>query len=134
MKREWEEAARHGHVDTLQRLLGQGADVDARDGHGQTALQLAALAGHVESVRLLISHGADLDHTAKYALSALMLAVLNGRSEIVRVLVEAGADRELRGSGPFHDKTALDLATAASHPDLDATCIAALKRPAFLVP
>ena len=42
MTREWEDALRHGSIDALQRLLTNGADINARDKHGQTALMLAA--------------------------------------------------------------------------------------------
>src|SRR5262245_10374188 len=115
MTAEWKAAVKAGRADALRTLLDAGADVDARDEHGQTALMNASRDGHTEVVRLLIERGADLDHTAKYNLSALMLAVINGRDAIVGILADAGADLTIRGSGApgFHGKTALDLAVAA---------------------
>jgi ankyrin repeat protein len=112
---EWWTAVRHGNVDALRALIAAGAEVDARDGHGQTALMNAAREGHIEIVRLLVAHGADLNHTAKYHLSALMLAVLNGRDAIVGVLADAGADLTIRATGApgFAGLTALDLAERA---------------------
>jgi hypothetical protein len=117
---EWEDAVRRGSIDQLQRLLASGADIDARDGHGQTALMLAAREGHAKVVEWLVDHGAALDHTAKYGLSALMLAVIGGRSDAVRILAAAGANLCLRGTGApgFTAKTALDLAIARRDPDM----------------
>lgn len=120
MTQEWETAIRQGDLVRVTRLLEAGADVDAKDQHGQTALMIAARDGRVEIVRTLLLHRAELDHTAKYHLTALMLAVINGRTEIVRALVGAGADRSVRGSGApgFYEKTALDLARGRERPDL----------------
>jgi len=43
----------------VQLLLDHGADVNARGGKYETALQAAAAKGHLETVKLLIRHGAD---------------------------------------------------------------------------
>lgn len=112
---EWEQAARKGDVGTLERLFGAGADINARDAHGQTALMLAARIGHHAAVTFLVERGADLNHTTKFHLSALMLAVLNNHSKIVETIVRAGADRSIRGTGApgFDGKTAMELAQAA---------------------
>ena len=112
MRPEWEAAARRGSIDALARLLIEGADIDARDRNGQTALMLAAIAGHGEVVAWLSARGAALDATAKYGLSALMFAVVRGHNDVVRNLAAAGADRSLRGTGApaFSGKNALDLA------------------------
>jgi len=113
MTPEWECAAREGDVATLSSHLAAGADVDALDRHGQSALMLAALGGHLGAVQLLIRAGAALDTTAKYRLSALMLAVLRGHEPVARALAAAGADLRLTGSGApgFAGKTAAQLAS-----------------------
>ena len=112
MRPEWEQAAEQGLVDVLARLLEKGADVNARNRHGQTALMIAATEGHREAVTLLAAQGGNLDYTAKYGLSALMIAVVRGHVDVVRALLDAGADRSIRGTGApgFAGKTALDLA------------------------
>jgi ankyrin repeat protein len=99
-------------VQALSAILAEGADVDARDRFGQTALMLAALHGHLEAVRLLVEFGADLDVTAKFGLSATMLAVVNHHESVARALAEAGADLRLTGTGApgFAGSTAQDLA------------------------
>jgi uncharacterized protein len=114
MTQEWKDAVRRGSIDELQHLVATGADVDARDGHGQTALMLAAVEGHDHVVEWLVERGAVLDHTAKYGLSAVMLGVVNGHVDVVRALVRTGANLGLRGTGApgFAGKTALDLAVA----------------------
>lgn len=96
----------------MRRLADAGADLDAKDRYGQTALMLAARHGRTAMVQLLLERGAARDVTAKYGLSALMLAVVNRHIEVVRALVDAGADLSKRGSGApgFFGKTALDLA------------------------
>jgi ankyrin repeat protein len=50
MTSEWRDAVRRASVDELERLLASGADIDARDEHGQTALMLAAREGRAPSV------------------------------------------------------------------------------------
>lgn len=112
MDEAWRKAALAGDAGTLDRLLESGADIDARDGYGQTALMLATPRGHEAVVRRLIEAGADLDVTAKYGLSALMLAVVNHHDAVARALAAAGADLTLRGTGEggFFGKTAADLA------------------------
>lgn len=122
MHRGWEEAIRRDDASTVARLLEEGADIDARDAHGQTGVMLAALHGSTRVAALLAARGADLDRTAKYRLSALMLAAIRNQPLIARTLVVAGADVTIRGSGApgFHGKTALDLAEAAGHTEVAA--------------
>ena len=120
MTQEWKAAVQRGSLDDLARLAAAGADIDARDAHGQTALMLAAVEGDADVVDWLVARGAMLDHTAKYGLSALMLAVINGHVDIVRTLVRAGANLTLKGTGApgFAGKTALDLAVGRDDHDM----------------
>ena len=112
MDADWQSAAESGEADGLKVLLDAGADVDAKDRYGQTALMLAARGGHLSAVRVLLEHSPGLDHTAKFHLSAVMLAAINGHLGIVEALVSAGANVRLEGGGApgFAGKTALDLA------------------------
>lgn len=120
MTQEWKAAVQRGSLDELERLAAAGADIDARDAHGQTALMLATVDGHADVVEWLVGRGAMLDHTAKYGLSALMLGVINGHVDIVRTLVRAGANLTLNGTGApgFAGKTALDLAVGRGDQDM----------------
>jgi ankyrin repeat protein len=126
MTPQWEDAVGRGAVRELTELLALGADVDAKDRHGHTALMIAARDGRQDVAGLLVKHGASLDHTAKYGLSALMIAVVRRHADVVRTLAEAGACLTLRGTGApgFAGKTAMDLASEIG----DAELIEALHR------
>jgi uncharacterized protein len=115
-------AVKGNNVQIVRDLLGRGADVNALDRYGQSALMLAAHAGHREIIETLIAHKADLDITAKFGLSALMLAVVAGHGEVAHLLVKAGADVSLRGTGApgFSNKTAYDLAVECGMLELSA--------------
>jgi ankyrin repeat protein len=112
MDSEFERAATAGDAAALELRLEAGADVNAKDRYGQSALMLAAHRGHLEAVATLLRHGANPDVTAKYGLSALMLAIVGGHEAVARSLAQGGADRALRGTGApgFAGKTARDLA------------------------
>lgn len=101
-------------VAAIRQMLAAGADVDARDGHGQTAVMRAAHLGHLAVVQALVEAGAALDVTAKYGLSALMLAIVAGHADVARVLARAGSNLALAGTGApgFAGKSAFDLAAA----------------------
>jgi len=113
MTPDWERAAREGNARALSAQVAAGANLDALDRYGQSALMLAALGGHLEAVEVLVRAGADLNITAKFNLSATMLAVVNGHESVARVLATSGADLSLTGSGApgFAGKTAARLAS-----------------------
>jgi peptidoglycan/LPS O-acetylase OafA/YrhL len=52
-------AAVLGHVDVARELIDHGADVDARDDGGRTAMHAAAFLGQAEVVELLLARGAE---------------------------------------------------------------------------
>ncbi len=52
-------AARDGDADAVALALRDGADLDARDTDGRTALLLASARDRVEAVRVLVAMGAD---------------------------------------------------------------------------
>lgn len=112
MRSEWERAAKHGEAAALAAQLAAGADVNALDRFGQSALMLAAHRGHLDAVQILIQAGADLDITAKFGLSATMLAVVSGHESVAIALAAAGANLGLVGSGApgFAGKSAAQLA------------------------
>jgi ankyrin repeat protein len=127
----WHEAIKSADAAAIGELLDRGADIDARDRHGQTALMLAAHAGHLDVVAVLIERGAELNATAKFGLSAVMLAVVAGHFEVAHLLARAGADLSLQGSGApgFAGKTASDLAAAQGRPELFADLASASPPP-----
>ena len=96
-------AAAFGHTTTLRTLLQAGADVNAKDMDGYTALMMAAKEGYTESVKTLIAAAAELNSVDSDGDSALTLAAKQGHSQIVKLLQEAGA------SGPGNPPAADDV-------------------------
>ena len=80
-----------GNTAEMRSLLERGADIEARDKDGATALMIASAYGRMEIVRNLVSFGADTEATEGGA-TALMIAATAGQMPIVETLVSLGAD------------------------------------------
>jgi ankyrin repeat protein len=85
------EAAKKGDARKLRELLSQGADVNATDQTGGTALLRVASQPDVEFIKLLLSAGADANKADDIGRTPLMRALLDGSAEGVKVLLERGA-------------------------------------------
>ena len=59
------DAAKRGDVESLKAQLRSGADVNAAQGDGFTALHWAAKLGNREVAEILISAGADIEATTR---------------------------------------------------------------------
>lgn len=86
------EAAKLGQVDVVRALLAQGADVNAKDTHGGSALEAAAFAGNADIALVLLERGAEVNSKDKYGNTALMCAAFNSKTDVVRLLLKRGAD------------------------------------------
>ena len=87
------EAAARGDIESVRTLLRDGADVNAAQGDGMTALHWAALRGDAEMVSVLVYAGANVTSTTRLgAYTPLHLASRDGRAEAVTLLLEAGSD------------------------------------------
>jgi ankyrin repeat protein len=115
------DAAMRGDQGSVRALLQQGADVNAAQGDGMTALHWAADRGDLEMARMLVYAGAGLEAVTRMAeYTPLHLASRAGHGAVVRALLEAGSDPAApTGSG---GATPLHLAAAAG----DAEAVAAL--------
>lgn len=75
------------HYEVIETLLENGADVNAKDHDGKTALHFLAYQSNLKVVQLVLKHGADVnarDNTGRIPLSE---AISFDNYEIVRLLV-----------------------------------------------
>lgn len=86
------DAAEAKDTAAIARLLQQGADVNAAQADGMTALHWAAYHDDLAAAQLLIAHKANVQVTNRYQVTPLALACTNGKSEMVEALLSAGAD------------------------------------------
>jgi ankyrin repeat protein len=86
-----------GDIDTVRRLLEEGADVNAKTNYDEkTALMYASIYGQTEIAKLLLEKGADVNAKDYRGTTAFILASLNGRTEIAKLFLEKGADVNAR--------------------------------------
>jgi ankyrin repeat protein len=108
------EAAISGDVALAEKLLAEGADVNAmaRGKYGITALMWASMRGHTETVKLLLSNGAKINATGKLRDTALMEAAAKGHTETVKLLLSNDANINATNNV---GETALMEAAAGGH-------------------
>ncbi|MGQ0766484.1 MAG: ankyrin repeat domain-containing protein [Gemmatimonadota bacterium] len=110
------DAAMRGDTARVRLLLRQGADVNAAQGDGMTALHWAAARGDAPQVRMLVFAGARLEAlTRNGSYTALHLAARAGRATAVRALLDAGANA--RAATTSGGATPLHLATGNGNVD-----------------
>ncbi len=107
------DAARNDDQAAVGALLRQGADCNARDGDGATALAWAAARNNSAMAKLLLGAGTDPNATNEMGIGPLMIAITNGSTEMVKLLLEKGADPHIaRENGETPLMTAARLGQA----------------------
>ena len=141
MSSDWEENRQDLNDQIIQALLKRGANVNASDYAGETALSAAVWQGcldlatdllnrgatvvnpaaldgavsrgSVPLARLLIAHGADVNERNVLGDTPLMDACRFGKTAVARLLLNHGADTFLHRC---NGKTALQMAQTSRHP------------------
>ena len=86
------DAAKRGDVESLKADLRSGADVNAAQGDGFTALHWAAKLGNREVAEILIAAGADIEATTRLGSHMpLHVAAAAGQADVTEALLKAGA-------------------------------------------
>ena len=81
-----------GDAAEAERLLQDGANVNAAGVGGWTPLHWASMCGRTQVVPILLRAGAVVDARGNsYLWTPLMLAAMHGHAAIIKLLLEAGA-------------------------------------------
>src|SRR5688500_8074176 len=107
------DAAMKGDLVTVRVLIGRGADVNAAQGDGMTALHWAAERGDSAMIAVLLRAQANVRAVTRIGdYTPLHIAAKSGHPAVVRALLDAGSDaRALTSTGA----TALHFAAAAGN-------------------
>ena len=84
------DAAEAGDMAAVRSLLDSGADVNAAQRNGSTALHWAIYRDDAETVDLLIDRGADVTVKTREGISPLFMASLYGNAVIIESLLDDG--------------------------------------------
>ena len=108
---------REDPLPLVNALIEHGADVNAVDKYGWTALMIAAGLTHADVVRRLIEAGADVLARNENGETALMKAAgaLDNQLEMVTLLLQRGANKYVRDK---YGHTAFDAIRSNTDPQL----------------
>jgi ankyrin repeat protein len=115
-------AAHEGRVDDINRLVAEGADVNARDGAGRTPAHVATFASHDAALTALAQSGADMNALENRVYDVLTIAAVANDPEMVSLAMELGNKPDLITS--VYDGTALIAAAHLGHHEVVALLVA----------
>jgi ankyrin repeat protein len=106
------DAAEQRNKALIRTLLSTGADVNAAQPDGTTALHWAVYNDDADTARLLVKSGANVNAANRYGVPPLFLACTNGNAALVKLLLDAGANANASLEG---GETALMTASRAGN-------------------
>ncbi|MEX0345787.1 MAG: ankyrin repeat domain-containing protein [Rhizobiaceae bacterium] len=114
-------AAHDGDIDAASRAISAGADLEARDGNGRTAVHIAAFASQADMIAYLAKSGADMNALEHDAYDAVTIAAVANDLPTLRAALEAGNRPDNITSR--YDGTALIAAAHLGHHQVVKTLI-----------
>ncbi|XP_035684009.1 L-asparaginase-like isoform X3 [Branchiostoma floridae] len=109
-------AAKNGDNSTLQALIQQGGNMDAKDYDGRTPLHIACSHGHADTVEFLLKNGASVYQRDAAGHTCLRDAIKFRNFPIIKLLVKTGANLSNHIT-PI--RIGIELCSAAAHNDID---------------
>ncbi|GAA0133945.1 ankyrin repeat domain-containing protein [Paenibacillus sp. YSY-4.3] len=88
-------SAEKGDTVHVLKLLQDGADINARDESGRTAVMAATYSNKADMVKVLIQHCADINIRDNSLNNVFLYAGASGYLEIVKLAIDADADTKL---------------------------------------
>jgi|GEM_PF-6946892 ankyrin repeat protein len=110
------DAAVHGNISDIRAALSAGANINAQDDHGLTALHITVLIGKHDIATELLARGIDVSIQNSFGKTALHLAAYYGRYDFISNLITNNID-----SINIQDSvscTALHYAVEMNHPEI----------------
>src|SRR3989338_4266012 len=103
------QAVKEGNTSKAAESINSGADVNAQDEDGWTALIWAVLDKHPETAKLLIDKGANVNAKSNNGWTPLLAAAYNGYAETAKLLIDKGANVNAKG-GAYGSVTLMSAA------------------------
>ncbi len=79
------------YIECMMLLLDHGANVNAADKAGWTALHYAAKFAHLDGIVVLLNYHANIDAKTNQQETPLLLAITHGHKECIELLLKRGA-------------------------------------------
>ena len=108
-------AAYVGHADVAEVLLRSGADKNAMDNQGYSALAFSTSFNHIGVLDVLLRAKADPNVQDEFGITPLIHSAARGHADAVEMLLKAGAKPGLMD---MEGKNALDYAESAEFDDV----------------
>ena len=85
------ELCKSGDAARVEEVIIDGANVNAKDNYGETALMCATCLNNNEKVELLLKHGADVNAKDNFGRTAFIRAMERGKTDTLNLLRKYGA-------------------------------------------